>query len=129
MTWDVDRIVEIYSGTLIASATGSSFPVRHRESALIFVNVSAVSGTDPTLVLSVEISDDNVDWYDVAVVIDTDTEGVLTRLTAPTDEAKITKVGKYKVDIPCCLGKYMRAKAVIAGTDPSFTMSVTAVLK
>lgn len=128
MTWDIDRIVEIYSGVLTGSVTGSSFPIRHRERGLILVDVAATSGTDETLVLTLQLSDDGTDWYDAGVVIDEVTEGDLTRLTAPTTEAKIVGTGKFKLAISCCLGMYMRTKAVLGGTDPTFTCTIRAIL-
>ena len=128
MTWDVDRIVELFSGTLTVSATGASFPVRHRSMAMFLVDVAATSGTDETMVLIIQMSDDDIDWYDAGVIIDEKTEGDLTRLTAPTTEAKIVGTGKFKLIIPCCIGKYMRTKAVLGGTDPTFTCTIRAIL-
>lgn len=128
MTWDIDRIVELFSGTLTGSATGSSFPVRHREKAVFLVDVAATSGTDETMVLTIQLSDDDTDWYDAGVIIDEETEGDLTRLTAPTTEAKIVGTGKFKLAIDCCIGKYMRVKAVLGGTDPTFTCTIRAIL-
>lgn len=129
MSWDVERLIELYSGAITANFNGTAYPVRSREKGTIFVNVSAVSGTTPTLVLTLQASDDETDWYDVAVVIDDTTEGDLTRVTAPTTEAKIVSAGKYYVEVPSGIGRYIRIKGVVGGTTPSFTCTVTAILK
>jgi len=90
--------------------------------AMLIVDVTAVSGTTPTLVIQVQTSPDGTNWYHNSMVTDKDREGSLTRLTAPTDEAKITTVSSH---ICWCkdLSKYTRLALTITGTTPSFTVS------
>jgi len=117
------RYLTLVSGIKTASENGSAFETYLRRSALVLVDVTVASGTDETLVITIQGSDDEIDWYDLSVVIDEETEGVLTRLTAPTTEAKIVAAGKFQALLGNILPRYIRAKLTIAGTDPSFTLT------
>lgn len=122
------RYLTLASGVKTASENGTAYETFLRRNALVLVDVTAASGTNETLVVTIQGSDDNADWYDLGVVIDMETEGVLTRLTAPTTEAKIVAAGKFQTLLENVLPRYIRAKLVIAGTDPSFTLIAKAEL-
>lgn len=124
----VERLLTLYDGTITENTTGAAKEVQLYKSAAILVNVTAVSGTSPTLVPTIEISPDNSAWFHRAVVIDHETEGVLTRTTAPTVEGKIQTAGKYELLLDAHLAKYIRANFVVGGTSPSFTLKAIAFL-
>ena len=124
----IRRYLTLSSGVKTASENGSAFETYLRRNALVLVDVAAASGTDETLVVTIQGSDDETDWYDLGVVIDMATEGDLTRLTAPTTEAKIVAAGKFQALLENILPRYIRAKLTIAGTTPSFTLMVKAEL-
>lgn len=72
--------------------------------AVLFVDVTAVSGTTPSLTINVETSWDGVNWWPH------------TALTA------ITAAGKARQTLQF-LGTYLRLNNTITGTTPSFTYS------
>lgn len=122
------RLLTLASGVKAASENGTAYETYLRRNGLILVDVAAASGADETLVVTIQGSDDETDWYDLGVVIDMETEGDLTRLTAPTTEAKIVAAGKFQALLENILPRYIRAKLTIAGTTPSFTLTVKAEL-
>ena len=76
------------------------------------INVTAVSGTDPTLDCLAQFSWDNSTYYD-------------------TDESatQITATGEYSIPVTN-FGKYLRFDYTIGGTDtPTFTFTVDFVGK
>lgn len=72
------------------------------------LNVTAASGTDPTLDVTLEDSLDGTNW---------NTIGTFAQATGATREVK---------DISTPFAGMVRAKWVVAGTTPSFTFSVIA---
>jgi hypothetical protein len=128
MSGSVERIVELYSGTVTENTTGSWFETLLKKNAAILVNVTAASGTSPTLVPIIEISPDASVAHYRATVVDQETQGSLTRLTAPTSEGKITTTGQYQLLIEGNISKYIRVRFELGGTSPSFTLTVTADL-
>lgn len=103
-----DDVVLKASGAETTSTTGStktfySLP----EQAVCKMLVSAVSGTDPTLTIELEGSDNDSNWFSI--------------LTAPT----ANQAGKYELPIGPQDFKYYRYKSTITGSDsPSFTYSL-----
>ena len=84
------------------------------EEAVILINVTAVSGTSPTVDLDVEISDNEEDWYKLQ------------------DVPQITAVGKQAAVQVTNFGKYLRLNdpAVPGGSDtPTVTLSAVIVAK
>ena len=106
------------------SENSASFPCEASGECTVVVYVSAASGTTPTLVPEVEISGDDTRWAHRYTITDTDTAGVLTRLTVPTVEGKITVTGTYNCQLVGNLGKYMRIGLTVGGTNPSFTTKI-----
>lgn len=102
--------------TFLASAartvTGNSgeFNLYDHDEALVFLNVTAASGTSPTLNVKVQTKDPNGDWYDLVS---------FTQATAAAKEAKPVTV----------YGETLRIAYTVAGTTPSFTFTVTAIAK
>lgn len=77
---------------------------------LLFLNVTAASGTSPTLNVKVQAQDPAGNWYDILS---------FTQATAATKEAKQLSIFGDKIKVVYTIG----------GTTPSFTFSVTAVAK
>jgi hypothetical protein len=78
----------------------------------LYVNVTAASGTTPTLVVKLQDSPDGTNWYDIT--------GATT--------ASLTTTGAVAVRTTVACGHSIRAVWTIGGTTPSFTFSVNAVL-
>lgn len=109
--------------TVVASAarttTGQSTALTGFGAAdrlMLQVNVTAASGTTPTLLLTVEDSLDGTAW-----------RGTTSGSTAVATSASITATGTYwfHVNAGTNFGDRIRLKWTIGGTTPSFTFSVT----
>ena len=103
--------------TILASAartaTGQSnaFSVGNQDFLSVLVDVTAASGTGPSLTVNVEWSHDGTNWF---------TADPADAFTALTAAGKRTKVFQVK-------GLVARLNYTIAGTTPSFTFSATAL--
>lgn len=101
------------SGAETATGNSDKVDVGRFLEALVFLNVTAASGTTPTLDIKIQTSDDGSDWYDF------NPASAFTQKTATAkDSLKLTNVGKY-----------IRAVWTIGGTTPSFTFSLKLVAK
>lgn len=99
------------------TATGSSDEFQRSDMALVglFVNVTAVSGVLPTLVVKLQHSPDGENWYNM---------GSITTST-------LNATGTYS-STPAALGllaEYIRVVWTIGGTNPSFTFTADVVVK
>lgn len=97
----------------------------------IFLNVTAVSGTTPTLnVFLQKLSPDNSTWQDIAAC---------TQVTTATGNQSFTPISASQVPFAptdatltqttmklAAMGSTWRVKYVIAGTNPSYTFAVFA---
>lgn len=121
-----ERIIAhtFFDETITASENSASFNCEEFTECTIVCYVSAASGTTPTLVPEVEISGDDTRWAHRRTIVDTETEGSLTRLTAPTVEGKIQAAGTFNCQMVANLGKHMRVGLTVADTDPSFTVNI-----
>lgn len=106
-----DYFVHNLNGTETASGQSSVFDTKGKGCVSYIVTVSAVSGTAPKLQLHFQISDDQVFWTDVA------------------DTRKFTVSGSERFAALRAAGRYFRFTWNIEGTAPSFTFSISAVLK
>ena len=97
-----------YTATASSSTVGLDRAVG--EYVSLFVNVTAASGTTPSLALSVQWSHDGVNFADVDGTADT-----FAAITAVK-----TTVKQFVVK-----GPFYRVTYAITGTTPSFTFSVT----
>jgi hypothetical protein len=75
---------------------------------VLYVHVTAASGTTPTLVVNLEDSHDGTNYATVAS-------------TSPN----ITAAGYHRLGVTVPFGENLRVSWVIAGTTPSFTFSVS----
>ena len=80
----------LYSAITISAINGasSSFLLDGFEEAVILIDATTVSGTNPTLDLDVEVSEDNDAWFKLQDV---------TQITSAgkSDAIKISNFGKY----------------------------------
>lgn len=107
-------VVEIFKDTKVATGNTKTTPVEvmHFKEGTFFIDCSARSGTSPTLdvtVLTYDKSGD--DWHVIAT---------FTQLTA---------VGKEMKAVAANMGDKIAILYTIGGTTPSFTFTVSAVLK
>jgi len=93
-----------------SSGQTNSYDFGDASECLVLVNVTAVSGVNPTLDITVQVSYDNSTWHD------------------HTDLRQIIKAGNYPESITE-FGKYVRLSYVIAGTNPSFTFQIKTLRK
>ena len=81
--------------------------------ALIVLNASAGTGTNPTLDVKLQHSDDDSTYADV-------TDGAFTQVT---DEAETAGIQVMKVNVSD-LKQYLRVIGTVGGTTPSFDYGV-----
>lgn len=105
--------VELHASSA-ETATGQSVAVDLTEydEAVLLLDVTAASGTSPTLDIKLQTSHDGDDWYDLG-----DAFAQQTGVAKP-DALKITNFGSN-----------VRAVWTIGGTTPSFTFSLQLVGK
>jgi len=120
MTHLLNALAQATSGELAAAArrtttlTGTGIEVLEYEGvALVLLNASAGTGTNPTLDVKLQHSDDDSTYEDV-------TSGTFTQVTDAAESAGV-KVMKLNVSD---LKRYLRVIGTIAGTTPSFDFGV-----
>jgi hypothetical protein len=110
------------------SGFSSSFSTGGKKEGTLQVDVTAIGGTAPNLIIEVQTSYDNNEWFYCNTLTEKDTVGSLTRLTAPTTEAKILAAGNHMCWIDR-LSNYIKLVYTIGGTStPTFTLSAKATL-
>lgn len=106
-------------GNEITSTTHAAVEVGdHAVLNLEVVVTGTPGGTSPTLLLTIEGSNDAFDWYTLGR-IGSNGFGVGPLGTAPAD---IRAAGTYRAAIPAA--RFVRSKSTIGGTSPDFTYSV-----
>lgn len=105
---DVDP-AHLATGTLTANKTGEAVPTGDRGIARLTLDITAASGTTPTLDVTIETSEDKTTWTSV---------GTFTQATAAGKQRKVF-VG---------LDRYVRAVETVGGTGPSFTRTISGEL-
>jgi hypothetical protein len=105
-------------GAETASTTASAVELGDKATMSLEVYVSLVSGTTPTMIVTIEGSHDNSNWFTLGRIglNGFDVGGLAT---APSN---ITAAGTYRGEIPAA--RFVRSKSTIGGTTPSFTYSV-----
>lgn len=104
------RYAEVEPVTLAASAArtatgnGSGAELGDRRVARLKLDVTAASGTSPTLDVTIQTSRDGTTWY---------TAGTFAQRTGIANESKV-----FAID------RHVRASWTIGGTTPSFTFSI-----
>ena len=111
----VPGTVQLFSGVITESGDSYALPVitRWHKEALVFFDITAVSGTDPTLDIEIQAYDEvSKKWFKIAYF----------------DQK--TEIGKDIGPIPNCIGEKMAIAYVLGGTDsPSFTCTLSVGLK
>lgn len=102
---------DVASAALTSSATTSAItPDNAGGSAQFNVPVTAVSGTNPTLDVGIEESDDTgVNWYRIY------------------DFPRITATGVYRTPLLTLSGNRLRYVQTVGGTTPSFTRTINRI--
>lgn len=96
----------VASGAQTATGSGSAVEIADKGSVRLLLDVSAASGTTPTLDVTVETSyDGSTGWTSL---------GTFTQKTAVSSQRKNFSGAD----------RFVRASWVIAGTTPSFTFSI-----
>lgn len=109
-----DADVQTIHASAARTATGqtSGVDLGPFDESIVLLNVTAASGTGPTLDVKIQTSDDNSDWYDLG-----------------SSFSQITAVSKPAALKLTNFGKYIRAVYTIGGTSPSFTFTIKLVSK
>ena len=105
---------QLYSGTATATGNTQATPVitRHAKECALFLDITAVSGTLPTLDVTINIYDRfSGKWYLLAT---------FTQKSSVTTDVGYVEYG---------LGEKMSITYTIGGTTPSFTFAINATLK
>ena len=106
--------VEVFSGTATSTSNtqSTSINTRYVEEAIFSLDITAASGTSPTLDITIQTYDQFADvWQTLAT---------FTQKTTTGSDAGF--VGD-------CIGNELAILYTIGGTTPSFTFSVNAMLK
>ena len=103
--------VLLASGARTASGEGSSIDLENTRELIVTLDVSAASGTTPTLDVKIQHSPDGVKWSDLGTAF--------AQKTGVSREVKVFT--QYH--------RYVKTVYTIAGTSPSFTFSVEATAK
>lgn len=98
----------------IVTGQSSGFATRQNEVVNVAVNITAHSGTNPTLDLSVEWSNDGSTWY-ASQAADTFTQ--------------VTTADTAFVKQFTCKAPQFRVKWTLAGTNPSYTFTIFGSLR
>ena len=100
------------SGAVTTTSQSSLFEEGTGDELAVMLDVTAVSGTTPSMTVSVQWSNDGSTWFTA------DPADAFTAITAAT---KVTKSFTIK-------GLYARLNYAITGTTPSFTFSAHSII-
>lgn len=100
-----DTATLVESAAYTASFNSGAVLSANVDEIIAYLNISAASGTSPTLDITIQDTPDGTNWYDV------------------TSFAQATGTGKQRI-VLSNIGSQVRAKVTMAGTSPNFTFSV-----
>lgn len=106
-----EPVTLLSSAARTATGQSNAFDVGNLDSVSVFVDVTAVSGTSPSMTVNVEWTYDGATWFAA------DTADAFTAITAAKKTVK-------RFDVK---GTKFRLNYTISGTTPSFTFSSTVV--
>ena len=106
-----DEVV-FFDNTATATGTAGNYFGGWAETAVIFINVTAVSGTSPTCTVTLNS-------------IDFESGGSYPLATS----SSITAAGFYYIQVPVVYRDTFSVTYTLGGTTPSFTMSISGVFK
>lgn len=104
-------VTDIASAAITTTTTSSAVSLANVTAASFSVNVTAVSGTTPTLDVAIELSWNTTSWVRVY------------------EFERITASGNFQTPILLLPGQQVRYVRTVGGTSPSFTMSLTRVVR
>lgn len=102
------KVATVLNGTFTTTGNGTTTPFSLSNAIVAYLNVTAASGTTPSLTVKFQDSPDGVTFYDIA-------SGAFTAVTA---------AGTSRIVLPAGVGPFVRAVYTISGTTPSFTANV-----
>lgn len=102
----------VESAARTASFNSDAEAVQSYDRVWAYLDITAASGTSPTLDIIIQESVDGTTWYDSGYSF-----------------TQSTATGKQRLSMPAVGGYFIRASCTIAGTSPSFTFSVDVVGK
>jgi len=94
------------AGAQTVTNTSLAVNVGQFRSVVVFLNVTAVSGTTPSMTVKIQDTGDGTNWVDTGSAF-----------------APVTAAGIFRLVVPD-LGLFLRAVSTITGTTPSFTYSL-----
>jgi hypothetical protein len=100
------------SSIVTTNGNTADINVGNYKEGIFFLNVTAVSGTSPTLDVSIQSKDP--------------VSGVYFTIANFT---QVTDITSQSICITSCMGSIIRVQYKVGGTNPSFTFSVGGVLK
>lgn len=113
---------KVYTGEVMTSTvTSPAFNSRNYKTIEMYLDVTAGSGTSPTLDVTVERQMFDGTWIVMSPTI------AFTQATGVTAEYKDNLIATYGT--PALLGFNIRFKFTIGGTTPSFTVSFSYIMK
>lgn len=97
----------VLNGAITATENSSAVQIVDFNGVIAYLNITAASGTDPSMTVTMQDSPDGVTWYNVP-------SGAFTAATGTgTQRLVLANVGPY-----------VRASVSVSGTTPSFTTSL-----
>lgn len=118
-------IVDKSAAAIAADTQGAAWLAEEYRELQLQVDVTAVSGTTPTLDITLQCSDDATTWFDFP---STGQHGAtlaqITDATGPNGDG----TGGY-MQCYSNIGKYVRIDYDVEGTNPSFTLTAKLILK
>lgn len=108
MNYTVKSVIPVSSGAVVtATGTSAQFVLPNGGGSVeALVQATAVTGTSPSLTAKLQVSQDGVNWFDVA------------------SAAALTAAGTVRI-AGQSLAAYGRLSYTVSGTTPSFTLTVT----
>lgn len=98
------------SAARTVSGNSGEFNLYDMDEVRVYLNITAVSGTAPTLDIKIQSKGPDGQWYDIES---------FTQKTATGQDSRAITV----------FGETLRISYTIGGTTPSFTFAVTAIAK
>jgi len=129
LSWDRWRnnieVIVLPSGTRTATGTSPDQTNFNAKGVIIWLDITAVSGTSPTLRIEIEGKDPAAGGYSTLAVSGTySSTGRRLLICYPGATNVAAIAGLERNDLPLC--RTWRIKYIIGGTNPSFTFSVGA---
>jgi len=130
------RFEMVASAAQISTGNSAAFPVPTMSMLMVAVDITAVSGTTPTMGIYLQVSDDGgTTWFDMPYDLQLTFAAAAADVTAFTARRNINGsalaagTAKYLAIYKEIPGDTVRLAWVIGGTTPSFTFSASAVGK